>query len=258
MARIDLNCDMGESFGPYRIGDDETVIASITSANIACGFHASDPTVMDRTVRLCKKYGVMAGAHPGYPDRVGFGRRYLAVDREDLLNDIVYQVGALQGFLARHSLTLQHVKLHGALYNHLAGDEELLLAVARTVRTAFDSPIFLTLGTGRTDAFLERCRREGIRLALEAFPDRMYTDEGFLLPRNRPGAVLEDPEEIARRAVSMARDGIVTTVGGRPLSMSIHTLCLHGDNPQSVAAAARVRGALAEAGIDVVPLSRFL
>ncbi|MCX7635383.1 MAG: LamB/YcsF family protein [Syntrophales bacterium] len=258
MRAIDLNCDMGESFGPYRIGRDEDVIRYITSANIACGFHAADPTVMARTVRLCRDHGVRAGAHPGYPDRVGFGRRFMDIDQEDLINDIVYQVGALKGFLDLYHLPLQHVKLHGALYNYLVGRDDLLLATAAAVQEAFGNPIFLTLATSRGWELKERCRKEGIRLALEAFPDRLYTEEGELAPRKLPGAVIKDPEYIVARALRMAQDGTVETVGGNHLPLSIDTLCLHGDNAESVRAAAMIRRTLTEAGVTVIPMGEFL
>jgi len=164
-AFIDLNCDMGESYGAYTIGGDEGVVSFITSANVACGFHASDPSVMDRTVRLCQKHGVAVGAHPGFPDRVGFGRRFMDIPGEDLINDVIYQVGALRGFLDRYGLPLQHVKLHGALYNYLVTQDELLLMIAGELQRCFDNPVFLTLGTGKSALLQERCRREGIRLA---------------------------------------------------------------------------------------------
>ena len=255
---IDLNCDMGESYGAYTIGGDAGVVPYITSANIACGFHASDPTVMDRTVRLCKENGVQIGAHPGFPDLVGFGRRFMDIAPEDLVNDVIYQVGALKGFLDRYALPLQHVKLHGALYNYLVNEEELLMKVARVLRDSFGNPIFLTLATGNTDKLRERCRREGIRLALEAFPDRAYTDDGELLSRKLPGAVLKDHEEIARRAVAMVVKKGLESVTGRWIDMEIHTLCLHGDNRESIEAAANINRLLREKQLQLAPLSKFL
>jgi len=257
-AFIDLNCDMGESYGAYTIGGDEGVVRFITSANVACGFHASDPSVMDRTVRLCRERGVAVGAHPGFPDRVGFGRRFMDITGEEIINDVIYQVGALRGFLDRYGLPLQHVKLHGALYNYLVTQDELLLRLAGILQRCFDNPVFLTLGTGKSALLQERCRREGIRLALEAFPDRRYTDDGELQSRRTPGAVLKDPQEIARRAVDMAVRKGVESVSGRWLAMEIHTLCLHGDNRESMAAAALIHNALREAGIRLRPLGEIL
>jgi len=255
---IDLNCDMGESYGAYTIGGDAGVVAYITSANIACGFHASDPMVMDRTVRLCRDNNVAPGAHPGFPDRVGFGRRFMDLTAEELINDVIYQVGALRGFLARYELPLQHVKLHGALYNYVATREELILRIAGALQKPFDNPVFLTLGTTRTTNLLEKCRREGIRLALEAFPDRRYTDVGELQSRREPGAVLKDPREIARRAVAMATRKGVESVSGRWLEMDIHTLCLHGDNKESMEAAALIYRSLLDEQIQLHPLGVIL
>jgi len=255
---IDLNCDMGESYGAYTIGGDEGVVSYITSANIACGFHAADPSVMDRTVRLCKNHGVCSGAHPGFPDRVGFGRRFMDIAPDDLVNDVIYQVGALKGFLRRHDMNLQHVKLHGALYNYLVTQDELLLRVAGAMQKCFDNPIFLTLGTSRSARLLERCRREGIRLALEAFPDRRYTDDGELQSRRVAGAVLKDPREIAGRAVDMAVKKGVESVSGKWLEMEIHTLCLHGDNRESMEAAAMIHRSLRENQIQLQPLGEIL
>jgi UPF0271 protein len=213
---------------------------------------------MDRTVRLCKEHGVKVGAHPGFPDRVGFGRRFMDISPDDLVNDVIYQVGALKGFLDRYALPLQHVKLHGALYNYLVTEEELLMKIARVLRDSFGNPIFLTLATGKTDRLRERCSKEGIRLALEAFPDRRYNDDGELLSRKLAGAVLKDHEEIARRAVEMALKKGLETVNGRWLGLEIHTLCLHGDNRESIEAAANINRLLLTNQIQVAPLADFL
>ena len=255
---IDLNCDMGESFGEYRLGGDDDIISHITSANIACGFHASDPTVMDKTVQLCKKYDVRAGAHPGYPDKVGFGRRFMDVAESDLINDVVYQVGALKGFLDRYGLSLQHVKLHGALYNFMVNEADLFLKLALVLKETFNNPVLLTLGTERTTSLKKIFQEHGLRLALEAFPDRAYTDEGELMPRKMAGAVFKDPDVIARRAAEMASNRTVQSAGGRRLAIDIDTLCLHGDNKESVEAAARIAQSCREAGIAVRPLATFI
>jgi len=177
---------------------------------------------------------------------------------EELINDVIYQVGALRGFLARYELPLQHVKLHGALYNYVATREELILRIAGALQKPFDNPVFLTLGTTRTTKLLEKCRREGIRLALEAFPDRRYTDVGELQSRREPGAVLKDPREIARRAVAMATRKGVESVSGRWLEMDIHTLCLHGDNKESMEAAALIYRSLLDEQIQLHPLGVIL
>ena len=258
MAVIDINCDMGESFGPYRIGTDEAVIKQITSANVACGFHASDPMVMEQTVRLCWEHGVRVGAHPGYPDLMGFGRRFMDLGKTELVNYVIYQVGALSGFLKLFDLPLQHVKLHGALYNHVLSQEKLFLEMALEVVKLFGEVTFLTLGTSKTAQLKSRAEELGIKIALEAFPDRGYTDDGELLGREKPGAVIHDAAEIARRALSMARERGVESVNGRWVPMDVHTLCVHGDNMESVAAVMRIRRLLQEQGINVKPLSQFL
>lgn len=257
-ARIDINCDMGESFGAYRIGSDEEAIRHITSANIACGFHASDPNVMERTVSLCKKHRVMAGAHPGYRDLIGFGRRFIDMSPHELINDVIYQVGALKAFLDMNKLPLQHIKLHGALYNHLVNDEELFVNMASSLKRAFGNPLFLTLGTKRTAGLKRMCRKKGVKLALEAFPDRAYTDDGELLPRNFPGAVIKDPGTIAERAAGMIMDKGIMSANGKWIEMEIDTLCIHGDNPESIDAAKTINALLKSSGVNIVPLSEFM
>ncbi|MCX8109903.1 MAG: LamB/YcsF family protein [Syntrophorhabdaceae bacterium] len=255
---VDINCDMGESFGDYKIGNDEKVVPYITSANIACGFHASDPNVIDRTVKLCKSNNVMCGAHPGYPDLMGFGRRFMDVAEAELINYIVYQVGAVKGFTDLYGVRLQHVKLHGALYNYMVNQEELFLKIIDALRKAFGDIIFLTLGTGKTVEFKKRCSGLGIKLGLEAFPDRNYTDEGELLPRKYKDAVLHDNELIATRAVQMVKEQGIRSINGRWIDMNIDTLCIHGDNEESIEAAKKIRDYIIKEGIEVRPLSGFI
>jgi UPF0271 protein len=257
-ARVDINCDMGESFGVYTIGRDEEVVRHITSANIACGFHASDPMTMDRTVRLCRKHHVMAGAHPGYPDRIGFGRRFMDISQEQLTHDVIYQVGALKGFLSLYGMPLQHVKLHGALYNDLVNKADLALQIVRTVGKTFDNPIFLTLATTKATALKKGGGKEGLRIALEAFPDRMYTDAGDLLSREQAGAVLKDPDLIAQRAVKMIKERGIESIHGRWLDLDIDTLCIHGDNPESIEAAKKIVAACAKEKFQIRPLGEFI
>lgn len=252
--RVDLNCDMGESFGAYAIGLDDEVIKYITSANVACGFHASDPDVMARTVQLCKEHNVMVGAHPGYPDLLGFGRRFVDMGEAELIHAIVYQVGALKGFLDYYGLSLQHVKVHGALYNYLVREEKLSMTVASAVRRAFGDVVFLTLGTKKTWRLKEIMRQEGIRIALEAFPDRNYTDEGELLSRKYTEAVLKDREEIAQRAVRMVKEKGVPSINGDWIEMDIDTLCIHGDNEESIEAARMIHEYAAREDISIQPL----
>ena len=229
---IDLNCDMGESYGAYTIGGDAGVVAYITSANIACGFHASDPMVMDRTVRLCRDNNVAPGAHPGFPDRVGFGRRFMDLTAEELINDVIYQVGALRGFLARYELPLQHVKLHGALYNYVATREELILRIAGALQKPFDNPVFLTRGTTRTTKLLEKCRREGIRLALEPFrTGATPMPESCQSPRD-PGRFQRTPERLPTAVAMATRKAWKASA---PLAGNdIQYPSLHGDNKESM------------------------
>jgi len=252
--RIDVNCDMGESFGAYALGIDHEVIKYITSSNIACGFHASDPDVMAKTVELCKNHKVMVGAHPGYPDLLGFGRRFMEISEEELLYYVLYQVGALKGFLDYFGLPLQHVKLHGALYNYLVNEERLSITIASAIKKAFGDVIFLTLGTKRTSQLKMICREQGIRLALEAFPDRNYTDDGELLSRKYKEAVLKDHEEIAHRAVRMVKEKGVPSIHDKWIEMEIDTLCIHGDNAESIEAAKMIHDYAAREGIAIQPL----
>jgi len=255
---IDINCDMGESFGAYSLGRDVDVIQCISSANIACGFHASDPMVMDRTVRLCQEHHVGAGAHPGYPDLLGFGRRFMDISPVEMNNYVVYQAGALQGFLQKYGIPLQHIKLHGALYNNLVNKPDLFLQFVRQVSKIFGNPVFLTLATGKTILLKEKACREGLRIALEAFPDRQYTDEGELVPRTHSGSVLNDPEQIAKRAVEMVVKNGVVSINGRWLDMDIDTLCIHGDNLQSIEAAKMIVDAFKREGIQIKPLGEII
>ncbi len=249
---------MGESFGDYKIGNDEEVIAHITSANIACGFHASDPNVIARTVKLCKDNDVMVGAHPGYPDLMGFGRRFMDVGESDLVNYVIYQVGAVKGFLDMNGMSLQHMKLHGALYNHLVNQEKTFISIADAVKKAFGNIVFLTLGTRKSLRLKKDGKNEGIRLALEAFPDRNYTDDGELLPRKYNDAVLHDNELIAERAVHMVKDKGIESVNGKWIEMDIDTLCIHGDNRESIIAARKIKEYLTKEGIAIMPLINIL
>ena len=255
---IDINCDMGESFGAYTLGRDEEAIHSISSANIACGFHASDPMVMDQTVRLCRDHHVGVGAHPGYPDLMGFGRRFLDISPVEMNDYVVYQVGALQGFLSLYGMPLQHIKLHGALYNDLVTKKDLFLQLVRQMSKAFGDPVFLTLATKQAFVLKETARREGLRIALEAFPDRQYTDEGELVTRKQTGVVLKDPEQIAERAVAMVVKKGIESISGRWIEMSIDTLCIHGDNPLSIDAARIMVEAFAREGIQIKPLGEII
>lgn len=241
MATLKLNADMGESFGPWVMGLDHEVMPHVDLANIACGFHASDPDVMRKTVRLAKRHGVGIGAHPAYPDLVGFGRRSMACSPEEIENLVLYQLGALQGICRAEGTSLCYVKPHGALYNDMARDPERFAAVARAVR-AFDPELpLMTLAMRDTSALKEQAEEQGVTLWFEAFADRAYDSDGRLVPRSRPGAVHHDPETIIDQARRIATGQPLTASDGSDLVLRADTLCVHGDNEESIAAVRRIR-----------------
>ncbi|MDK9708943.1 MAG: LamB/YcsF family protein [Desulforhopalus sp.] len=252
---IDLNCDMGESFGAYTLGMDEAIIASISSANIACGFHAGDPQVMSRTVKLAREHGVGIGAHPGFPDLLGFGRRNMDCSSDEIEAYLIYQIGALQAFCTAHGTRLGHVKPHGALYNMAVGNEILVRSIARSIAKVDPSLVMVILAGGKASRMAAIAGEEGVRTLFEAFPDRAYTAEGALASRRLPGAVIHDPEVAADRAVRMVVDGEVIAIDGTRVPLAVHTLCVHGDNPNGVALAATIRSRLEDAGVVVRPMA---
>ncbi len=251
MTCIDLNSDIGESFGAYRMGMDEAVLEVITSANVACGWHAGDPMVMHKTVALAAARGVSVGAHPGYPDLLGFGRRSLDCTLEEVRNYVIYQVGALQAFCRAAGVPLAHVKPHGALYNTAVGDQRVGRAIMEAVAAVDPALYYVALAGAGAEEVKRQATEVGIRVMFEAFPDRSYTPEGRLTPRSRPGAVIHDPEEAARRALQMARDGSVTATDGSVIPLSAQTLCVHGDNPEALALVKTIHDTLSGAGIKV-------
>ena len=253
MPRIDLNADVGESFGSWAMGDDADVLAFVTSANVACGFHAGDPQVMDRTVALAVRAKVAIGAHPGHPDLRGFGRRAIQASPEEIERDVLYQVGALQAFARAHGTRVAHVKPHGALYNQAAEDEEVARAVARGVARAGRELVLV--GLASTEPMRRAAEAEGLRFAAEAFADRRYTPAGTLQSRREPGSVITDPIQAAAQALRLATEGRVTATDGRDVVLRADTLCLHGDNPAAVTNAAAIRRALDAAGVAVQPLA---
>jgi UPF0271 protein len=254
MKRIDLNCDMGESFGAWRLGRDAEVIAFITSANIACGFHAGDPLVMDRTVAMAAARGVGVGAHPGYPDLRGFGRRNMDCTPEEVAADIIYQIGAIQAFCATRKVGLQHVKPHGALYNMAVGNEPLFRAIARAVAAVNPALRLVTLAGNHAPMMARIGSEEGVRVVFEAFPDRAYTPEGKLVSRRLPGAVITDAALATQRAVRMATEGRIVATDGTILEMAIDTLCVHGDTPTALALVEQIRAGLEGAGVALMPM----
>jgi UPF0271 protein len=252
--RIDLNCDLGESFGAYVIGNDEALLPLITSANIACGYHAGDPQVMARTVRLAAQYGVAVGAHPGFPDLMGFGRRAMQLSPDEIETCVLYQVGALAAFARAAGVPLVHVKPHGALYNLAVGEPAIATAIACGV-ASFSHDLIL-VGLAGSVAMAEATQSAGLRFAVEAFADRVYNPDGTLQARRIAGSLITDPAHAAAQAVSIARDGSVIAHDGTRLALHADTLCLHGDNPAALANAQAVRQALAAAGVEVRALAR--
>jgi UPF0271 protein len=251
---IDLNCDLGESFGVYKLGMDEEVMPYITSANIACGWHAGDPLVMDKTVRLAAQNGIHCGAHPGYPDLLGFGRRAMKVGLEELKCYLIYQIGALDAFCKANGTVLTHVKPHGSLYLTAVESEETALAVAEAIARVNRRLIFVTLAGQKGRVMAGAGREFGLTIAYEAFPDRAYTPEGTLALRQNPGAVIRDPDEVVRRAVKIATEGCIEAVSGECIELAAQTLCVHGDNPRAVEMVRAIRGTLEKRDIDVRPL----
>jgi len=249
--KIDLNADIGESFGIYHVGHDDMLLRSITSGSIACGFHAGDPSVMRRTVRQAVRAGVSIGAHPGFPDLVGFGRREINADPQDIFDFVLYQIGALSALAKAEGAGLRHVKPHGALYNMSATNKEMAEAIARAV-AAFDETLLLVGLPG--SELLAAGTRLGLRLAAEGFADRSYEPDGTLTPRHLADSVLTEPGRVADRAVRMARDHKVTARDGSTLVLDVDTICVHGDTPDAAALAAAIRAALEQAGMMVASL----
>ncbi len=251
---IDLSADVGEGFGSWQMGDDATLLPALSSANVACGFHAGDPTLMRRTVELCRDHDVAVGAHPSFPDRVGFGRRTMEMSHDELYCDVVYQIGALTGFARGAGIPVRHVSPHGRLGNLVVTDEAYAAPVLEAIATIDDSLAVVTYS-----GVLERLARErGMRVGLMAFPDRAYEEDGTLVSRQQPEAVFHDVDVIAARARRMVESGTVETRTGATIELDFDTLLLHGDNAESVAAARQVRAVLEEAGVTIAPLAEVL
>ena len=248
MDALDLNSDLGESFGRWVLGDDEAMLGLVTSANVACGFHAGDPTTLRRTCRLAADAGVVVGAQVGYRDLAGFGRRFLDVAPDELADDVVYQIGALDGMCRVAGTAVRYVKPHGALYNAIVHHEAQAAAVVAAVADySAELPVLGLPGS----AFLRAAERAGLRTVPEFFVDRGYTPEGTLVPRREPGALLHDPDEVTARVLRLVSDGVVTAVDGSDVAVSAGSACVHGDSPGAVEMARAVRAGLAEAGVTV-------
>lgn len=248
LPRVDLNCDLGESFGAYVLGRDKDVVPCVTSVNVACGMHAGDPLVMRGTVRLAAENGVAVGAHPGYPDLQGFGRRDMALASDEIYAYVLYQLGALGAFCRAEGVALHHVKPHGQLYNRCARDRAAADAVARAVCDYDDGLVLVGLSGG---ALVEAGRELGLRCAEEFFADRAYTAAGTLVPRSEPGAVVADESAAVARTVRAVTEGVVEGVDGSLVRVAADTVCVHGDNERALAFAHALRGALEGAGVAV-------
>ena len=255
MVKIDLNCDLGESFGAYTLGMDDKVIPLISSCNIACGYHASDPVVMEKTVAMAKEAGIGIGAHPGYPDLMGFGRRNMNVSPAEAGAYITYQLGALYGFAKSAGVKIQHVKPHGALYNMAGKDYRLALAIAKAVQ-AFD-PELILLGLSGSES-VRAAQDIGLPVAREVFADRAYMPDGSLMPRNMEGAVIHDEELAIRRVIRMVKEHKVTAADGNDIEIVPDSICVHGDNTKALEFVTSIRAALEAEGIAVAPLKEIV
>jgi len=248
VAGIDLNADLGEGFGVWQLGDDDAMLGIVTSANVACGFHAGDPAGLLRVCRSAAERGVRIGAQVSYRDLAGFGRRFIDIAAEDLVADVVYQIGALQAIAAASGTTVSYVKPHGALYNTIVTDREQAAAVVEAVHLVDATlPVLGMAGS----AFFDEANRRGLRTVAEAFADRAYRPDGRLVSRREPGAVLQDPAAIAERVATMVTSGQVTAIDGSRVKVSVESVCVHGDSPGAVQIATAVRDRLKAAGADV-------
>lgn len=255
MNKVDLNCDLGESFGNYKLGLDEEVIPYISSANIACGFHASDPAVMEKTVVMAKENNVSAGAHPGYPDLVGFGRRNMTVSPKEVKAMVMYQIGALSAFCTANQITMQHVKPHGAMYNMAGKDSALATAICEAIYEV--NPHYILLGQSGSE-LQKAAERTGLKFAREVFADRAYEEDGSLVARSKPGAVITDENIAIDRVISMVKYGKVTAVTGKEIEAPADSICVHGDGIKAVEFVKKIRERLEAENISIVPMHEFI
>lgn len=251
MISVDLNCDLGESFGAYTIGMDEAVIPLITSANVACGYHAGDPLVMAQTVERCRAAGVHVGAHPGFPDLMGFGRRNMNVSPAEAKAYIQYQLGALLAFCRASGVSMHHVKPHGALYNMAAKDAKLACAIVEGICEVDDRLTLLALSGSE---MLLAAEKAGLRAASEVFADRAYQANGTLVPRSQPGAMITDENEAIARVVRMVTEGVVTSIDGIDVPLRADSICVHGDGAKALLFVQKIRQALGEKGVEIKAL----
>lgn len=251
MKTVDLNCDLGESFGNYTIGLDDKVIPFISSANIACGYHAGDACVMDKTVAMCKAAGVSCGAHPGFPDLMGFGRRTMKVSPTEAKDYIIYQVGALKAFCEANGTKLNHVKPHGAMYNMAGKDHELALAIALGIKAV--DPDLIMLGLSGSE-LLKAAEEVGLPCASEVFADRAYEDDGSLVARSKEGAVIKDAGMAVSKVIGMIKNGTVTSINGKVIPIKADSVCVHGDNEKALDFVTMMRVSLKNEGIGIEPM----
>ncbi len=256
--KIDLNSDVGESFGNYKLGLDEDVIPLISSANIACGFHAGDPAVMRHTIKIAKENGVAIGAHPGFPDLVGFGRRNLDASLEEIKDFVTYQIGALQAFAASQGVKLQHVKPHGALYNMAVKNTAIWEAVAEAIAAVDTRLILFVLAATERESLEAVGARYGIRIAYEFFGDRAYNSDGSLVSRQEPGSVIHDGDMVAEKVLKMVKEGRVVCKDGPEIELTADTICVHGDNPSALSLIKKIRETLQASGVKIAPPESFL
>lgn len=254
--QIDMNCDLGESYGAFKIGNDEKIMPHITSANIACGFHAGDPMIMAQTVNLAKKHGVALGAHPGYPDLLGFGRREMRLTLEEIKNYTIYQVSALQGFAKIAGLNLQHVKPHGALYNTAAKDEETSRGIVDAVK-ALDSSLIIFAPP--KSVLAKTATNAGLRVAYEFFADRAYDADGTLVSRKQPNSIITNPSTVLERTLKVIREGKVLAANGETVTLGkVHTICVHGDTPTAIKLTEVLKKELVKSGVEVTAVGKFI
>ena len=252
MLTIDINSDLGESFGAWKMGDDSAMLDVVSSANVACGFHAGDPAGILKTVKAAAERGVAIGAHVGYRDLAGFGRRNMDPSSEELIGDVIYQIGALQGLAKAAGTRVTYVKPHGALYNTIAIDAQQAADVITAIRAVDPSLVLMALAGSQ---LVERARSAGLTVVAEAFADRAYTPEGNLVSRREKGSVLHDPELVAQRMLRMVRDGAIEAIDGTMTKIDAQSICVHGDSPGAVAIAQRLRALLEESGHAVQPFA---
>ncbi len=252
---IDLNVDAGESYGRWRLVDEEELFPYITSVNIACGFHAGDPFNIWRTVKIAKKLGKAVGAHPGFPDLMGFGRRSMEVENNELYTYIIYQLGALDAFLHVENLVMQHVKPHGALYNMALVREDYAETIVEAIKS-YNENLILVAPYGSMMAL--KAEERGLRVAYEAFIDRAYKSDGRLVPRSKPGAIIKDVEQAVKQALMIIDKGVVKSIDGYEVEVKAHTLCIHGDTPNAIEFVRRVYEKLREVGVELKPLGEIV